>query len=67
MILFKLIVLVFVQKMAEIFKEIAPGMEDLFAAGSGAVVLALANSCRRLSTLQAQFLEVFLILHILTI
>ncbi len=43
---------------AEIFEELAPNMEDIFASGSGTVVSALANACRRLSALQANFLQV---------
>lgn len=42
---------------AEIFEELAPAMEDIFAAGCGTVVLGLANACKRLSTLQAKFLQ----------
>ncbi len=33
-------------------------MEDIFAAGCGTVVLGMANACKRLSTLQAKFLQV---------
>ena len=44
--------------MTEIFEELASIMEDLFAAGCGAIVLALANACRRLATLQAKFVQV---------
>merc|ERR1712071_384650 len=43
--------------MTEIFEELASIMEDLFAAGCGAIVLALANACRRLATLQAKFVQ----------
>ncbi|KAI9561543.1 hypothetical protein GHT06_012502 [Daphnia sinensis] len=42
---------------AEIFEELAPAMEDIFAAGCGTVVFSLANTCKRLSTLQAKFLQ----------
>lgn len=36
-----------------------PGLEDYFASGCGIVVApALANTCQRLNTLQAQYLKV---------
>jgi len=43
--------------MTEIFEELSAIMEDLFATGCGAVVLALANACRRLATLQGRFVQ----------
>jgi len=42
---------------ADIFAELAPAMEDIFGAGCGTVVVALASTCRRLATLQSSFLQ----------
>lgn len=43
--------------MTDIFEDLSAAMEDLFATGCGAVVLALGNACRRLSTLQGRFVQ----------
>ena len=40
------------------FEELCGSMEDVFGAGCAAVVLAMAEACRRLSSLQGRFLQV---------